>query len=597
MGNSPAGNRLGSEADVVASQPKKVLSLRVENCTGLEFVLASFEPPELAYVLPKALGSRCSLDLDLDRLGSGCQVVYSTQLNIGSGGRGQEYSVVGKKQGVEQKVATALDLRDSKAGQFFSVFAAMPKGWLYNSSMPVVAASLSQSADDLLRSEASEEGQLGCCSWVVSSRPERMGSFRADVCIVKTNSRTTQGRSSFLDALQSADRNQQASEAGMAAAEARRPASKAKGLIGACQKRNRTPDSNFVGVAAATASSAEAEVDATGVAQDCTNAGYNGTMETTSTDAPEAPDLGTDASPESAELACSLEVAAGIESSSGSAQQATLITKPVQEDAHTLPATTSKVEEGCNDDQIRGNAAPTDSSSTLTPAKRQAPPAQMHGTGSMDQPQLTANHDGHSSSSVTVRAEPPATAIAGGQNSKRPSQGAGGATYDLDGKVRVNRSGAIALKAKAEREERMKREAAEMEKQKREEAAEKEMRATHGQVVASQDAEFELSLLHDSLRSLRKERETLAPQVRGMERALEDANQLRRNAETRLERYGENPKIRAEAERALEAEAQASIALAEAEEEERGRDRLTEVEAAISEKEELLAISALADDM
>merc|ERR1712179_441078 len=93
-----------------------------------------------------------------------------------------------------------------------------------------------------------------------------------------------------------------------------------------------------------------------------------------------------------------------------------------------------------------------------------------------------------------------------------------------------------------------------------------EFRRTFGQVVATQDAEFEIGLLHDQLRDLQNEHATLQPKVECLQNSLESASQIRRNAETRLERYGENPKFRMEAEKAGQEELELQEPLAEARE-------------------------------
>merc|ERR1712129_424358 len=108
-----------------------------------------------------------------------------------------------------------------------------------------------------------------------------------------------------------------------------------------------------------------------------------------------------------------------------------------------------------------------------------------------------------------------------------------------------------------EQEQRRKDEAVQMEQRRKdEEQRERAERAMDGLVIATQDAEFELGLLHDQVKTLLQERTSLRKQVSQWEHSLETASQLRRNAETRLERYGENPRIRAEADKAAQAEAE-----------------------------------------
>merc|ERR1712217_954302 len=113
-------------------------------------------------------------------------------------------------------------------------------------------------------------------------------------------------------------------------------------------------------------------------------------------------------------------------------------------------------------------------------------------------------------------------------------------------------------------EQKRRDEAARLEQKRREEEAEREFRATFGQVVATQDAEYHIGLMHDQLRNLQIERGALEAKIAQMSDDLESASQLRRNAELRLERYGENPKMRAEAEKAMHAETEVQQPLVEA---------------------------------
>jgi hypothetical protein len=178
--------------------------------------------------------------------------------------------------------------------------------------------------------------------------------------------------------------------------------------------------------------------------------------------------------------------------------------------------------------------------------------------------------------------------ISQSQDPKRTrASGAGTTALGLDGRCRGNKSAMIAIQAKAEMEQRRLAEA----QQRKEEEAEREFKRTFGQVVANQDAEFEIGLLHDQLNSLQKENVSLKTEIKRLESSLEDASQLHHNVQMRLERYGENPKLRAEAEKAEQAEIDLQQPLAEA------RERLVVVEADIAEKEELLALAAITDDL
>lgn len=155
---------------------------------------------------------------------------------------------------------------------------------------------------------------------------------------------------------------------------------------------------------------------------------------------------------------------------------------------------------------------------------------------------------------------------------------------------RMSRSGALALQAKAAKEKQRREQEAAAEQQRREEAAEREMRATCSQVIAQQDAEFHKSLLHDQLKDLMNEREELQLRVMELKEQADNASQVRQNAEIRLARYGDNPKRLAELEQAHAMEEEVAPSLEEA------QTRLTDVQAAISEKEELLAVALAAED-
>mmetsp|Transcript_62682 Transcript_62682/g.149536 ORF Transcript_62682/g.149536 Transcript_62682/m.149536 type:complete len:477 (-) Transcript_62682:71-1501(-) len=129
-----------------------------------------------------------------------------------------------------------------------------------------------------------------------------------------------------------------------------------------------------------------------------------------------------------------------------------------------------------------------------------------------------------------------------------------------------------------------------IEERRRREAEEREFRATFGQVVASQDVAFQESLLKDQLKDLAQEQTELQEKLEATTHELEEVTQLHQNAETRLARYGENPKIRAESARHLDRLEELRQEVASFEQ------RLAEVLAEVVEKQDMLAVATGAEE-
>lgn len=150
------------------------------------------------------------------------------------------------------------------------------------------------------------------------------------------------------------------------------------------------------------------------------------------------------------------------------------------------------------------------------------------------------------------------------------------------------RSGALALQNQAALEQRRREQQEAVEQQRREEEERKEFEATYSHIVAAQDLEFQQCLLHDQLKDLLKEQGDLGLKVAKLREELEASEQRRQNAELRLERYGENPRIRAEAEAAQEAMDAARGQLQDVD------PRLEAVTTEVLEKQELLTLATFA---
>ncbi|CAE7235076.1 unnamed protein product [Symbiodinium pilosum] len=149
-----------------------------------------------------------------------------------------------------------------------------------------------------------------------------------------------------------------------------------------------------------------------------------------------------------------------------------------------------------------------------------------------------------------------------------------------------SRTGALALEVQKALKEKREREAIERKRQEEEEL----MKANCSAVIASQDIEYQRSLLHDQVRDLQKETAVLRDSERSLLEALTASSQRRQNAETRISRYGENPRIRAEADDAADEEKSLQSELMEV------SQRLQDLKEALEEKEHLLCLAALADD-
>merc|ERR1712157_490329 len=78
-----------------------------------------------------------------------------------------------------------------------------------------------------------------------------------------------------------------------------------------------------------------------------------------------------------------------------------------------------------------------------------------------------------------------------------------------------------------------------------------EAQSSHA-ILAAQDTEYQISLVHDQLKSLELERQQLSTQLAEMRSKLEECEQQKRRAQDRLARYGENPRLHTEIDEANE---------------------------------------------
>jgi len=141
------------------------------------------------------------------------------------------------------------------------------------------------------------------------------------------------------------------------------------------------------------------------------------------------------------------------------------------------------------------------------------------------------------------------------------------------------RSGKLALAAQA---------AAARQQQQQQQTPVRQFSENH-EIIQAQDQEFQLCLLHDQIKDLLGQRGELLASATPQQEALEDLQQRKTAAQQRLERYGENPRLRSELQDMEKTERQTQESLAEV------TDRLAEVEAELNDRQELLAtVSAVA---
>jgi len=114
------------------------------------------------------------------------------------------------------------------------------------------------------------------------------------------------------------------------------------------------------------------------------------------------------------------------------------------------------------------------------------------------------------------------------------------------------RTGALALGARDAAA------AAALERQRREEQR-------PSSILAAQDEEYKVALMHDKVKVLRQEVHDCESQARDLRSELEACEQTRQHAEQRLARYGHNPKLCTDAEEASRTEERLRSFLAEAE--------------------------------
>lgn len=139
------------------------------------------------------------------------------------------------------------------------------------------------------------------------------------------------------------------------------------------------------------------------------------------------------------------------------------------------------------------------------------------------------------------------------------------------------RSGALALSSQLARESQV-----------REAQQTSAVRQDAHSLIVEQDAEFQISLLHDQVEALSQEQSQLMFKAEPLQEALVAASQRRQHADQRLSRYGDNPKIQFERDEAQHEQGQVQAAVLEI------KQRLDAVEAELRDKEMMLASASMA---
>jgi len=153
---------------------------------------------------------------------------------------------------------------------------------------------------------------------------------------------------------------------------------------------------------------------------------------------------------------------------------------------------------------------------------------------------------------------------------------------------RAKASGALALQAKAAADEAAKRRCMEAKRIREEEALAQRLREEDATLIQRQDQEFHQSLLMDQLKDLLARQGELAVAVARSQADVEESTARCLHAEQRLGRFGENPRLAAEAQKAAAQRDEASARL-DAE-----RTELADVDAQMANHNEILTAAMIA---
>jgi len=153
--------------------------------------------------------------------------------------------------------------------------------------------------------------------------------------------------------------------------------------------------------------------------------------------------------------------------------------------------------------------------------------------------------------------------------------------------LRTSRTGALAVQAKAAAEEAAKRRCMEAKRIQEEEALAQRLREEESTLIQRQDQEFHQSLLMDQLKDLLARQRELAAAVARSEADVEESSARCLHAEQRLVRFGDNPRLAEEAQKAGAQRDEASARL-DAE-----RTELADVDAQVAHHNEILTAAMI----
>jgi len=554
MGNAAAGARLGDgslqgqpELASNESGPPTSIELQVVNRLGLQFSLEqdSFASgDDLNSGIPKTIDDRAVLRITGTPLvGSAvyaCQVAHSQAAP-------QEMTFMGKKSEDAQPevVVWAVDKRGTASKQLLA-FVTKQQGGLFSMGCVCVGAVYGSfdHEDDAIRNATNAavvgSGERGLCKCTVT----RLGSMlQVMLEIYKTNGGLLAQRSSLLDAVE-----RQSHSAAVQPATALRTVAPASVVSADCTDRKAwsiesVEPKTQVQACAGSDEVPELQSKAKVSSTSCPTASGEHCVSDLQTPPVSQPNVELDTD-----------------------QSVTLKEVPVVNaclsDLQTPPVSQPNVELDTNQSVTLKevpvvNARPSPTASSGDP--EQASPSESHEAAPAEEKQVQ-------------------------RQEKQPPQ-------QLNTDLRTSRakaSGALALQAKAAADEAAKRRCMEAKRIREEEALAQRLREEEATLIQRQDQEFHQSLLMDQLKDLLARQGELAVAVARSQADVEESTARCLHAEQRLGRFGENPRLAAEAQKAAAQRDEASARL-DAE-----RTELADADTQVAQHNEILTAAMIA---
>jgi len=567
MGNAAAGARLGdggpggqAQATSDESGPPTSIECQIVNRLGLQFSLESdsySSGHKLEVDIPNTIDDKAVLRITGTQLvGS---AVYACQVAYGQAAP-QEMVFMGKKSEDAQPevVVRGVDKRGAASKQLLA-FGTKQQGGLFSAGCVCFGAAYGtfDCDDDAVRhaidAAVAGSGERGLCKWTTTRLG---GTLQVMLEIYKTNTGLLAQRSSLLDAVE-----RQSHSVAVQPAPALRAV--APTLV---VNADRTHRKAWV----------EESVEQT-------------TQSQTSTTVDEVP-----------EQQCKAEVS----STSGR----TVSSEPCISNVQTAPVPQPNIELGTHQSATpaaeprtaAAAAALSAASSVATTAATGAATTMSASSATM----AAATASSQKKEAPVVHARPSPMASSGDQQPASPADSPEAAPAEgrqvqiqerqpplqLNTDLRTSRakaSGALAVQAKAAADEAAKRRCMEAQRIREEEALAQRLREEEATLIQRQDQEFHQSLLMDQLKDLLARQRELAASIALSKAEVEESTARCLHAEQRLERFGDNPRLAEEAQKAAAQRNEASARL-DAEQTE-----LADVDAKVADHNEILTAAMM----